>query len=473
MCVLLSSLGGCKKSFSSRGRTAGLERGPIEIKVRAVGSLKAKKFTRIRSHVEMEAKIIFLAEEGSTVKAGDILVKFDPTDLDRQIKTMKRNLDEALASLDAAETELSIQEIDGKNQVAKADLALGQAEKAVERYEKGDAPIQKRKLQISLEEAKSDLDRKQEKFKQMPELLKEGFVTALQVEEERINLEKAKVGWESAKRELELFETYTYPMELDRKNANVETARIDLEAVKKRTASQLKQRTASKLSRENHVRELRQELQELQEKIGKMVLKAPTGGLVIFGESGERRRWRDDDEIRVGSRVWPRETIITLPDMSEMIVQFRVHEADINKIRPGIEGSVVVDSYGAKTFKGKIIKIADLANAGGWRSDPDVREFDVEILLDGRDLGLKPGVTARVEIVVDRKEDVLRVPITAVHGKPGEFHCFVQRGGGIVAQAVELGMTSETHSEVLSGLDAQDTVLLGAAPEEQPPEPQK
>jgi HlyD family secretion protein len=440
-------------------------RGSVEVVIRSKGALQARESTRIHSEVEMEANIIYLAKEGETVKAGDVLVKLDPTNLKQRIDNLKEALDQALGELDSSVTEVQIQETDNTNRVEKAELTLKQARQELEKYEQGDAPILKRKLEIRLEETDSDLKRKIDKYAQMPGLLKEGFVTASQVEEERINVEKAKVEWETAKQELAVFKAYRHPMELERKKSEVKQTQSDLEAVKKRNDSQLKQRRVTRQARENRVQKLRDEIEDLESKLGKMVIPAPTGGLVIYGEPDERRWRRGGNDVQVGSRVWPQHTIITLPDLSEMIVSFRIHESDINKIKPGMKGMVTVESFGKRVFTGRIHRVAKLANSGGWRSDPEVKEFDVEMLLEGKNLGLRPGVSAHVELVCSRVDDVLRVPVSAIHGRPGTFYCVVETADGPAKKNVSLGLISESLVEVHSGLAEGDTVVLGPPPD--------
>ena len=68
------------------------------------------------------------------------------------------------------------------------------------------------------------------------------------------------------------------------------------------------------------------------------------------------------------------QTIITLPDLSNMQVTLRIHEMDIERIRKGMPVTVTVESAGSESFPGKITKIAELASTGGWRSDPEVKQ---------------------------------------------------------------------------------------------------
>jgi HlyD family secretion protein len=95
-----------------------------------------------------------------------------------------------------------------------------------------------------------------------------------------------------------------------------------------------------------------------------------------------------------------------------MQIDTSVDEADIGKMQTGQEVDVTVDAYPDMTFKGKVWQI---------RNAPitvqNVVTYDVVIQMNNPDLKLKPGMTANVSIVVDRKKDVLKIPNAALRFK--------------------------------------------------------
>lgn len=99
-------------------------------------------------------------------------------------------------------------------------------------------------------------------------------------------------------------------------------------------------------------------------------------------------------------------------DLTKMQIDTSVDEADIGKMQTGQEVDVTVDAYPDMTFKGKVWQI---------RNAPitvqNVVTYDVVIQMNNPDLKLKPGMTANVSIVVDRKKDVLQIPNAALRFK--------------------------------------------------------
>ncbi|MHC4609714.1 MAG: efflux RND transporter periplasmic adaptor subunit, partial [Planctomycetota bacterium] len=113
----------------------------------------------------------------------------------------------------------------------------------------------------------------------------------------------------------------------------------------------------------------------------------------------------------------------------------------------------------------KVTKIAVLADSQNQWLNPDLKEYETEITLDQTDVPLKPGVTARADIIVREMENVLAVPVQSVFTKTG--HHFVFRNGGNDAEPVEveLGHSSDEYVEVVSGLAQDDQVLLTVSDE--------
>lgn len=101
--------------------------------------------------------------------------------------------------------------------------------------------------------------------------------------------------------------------------------------------------------------------------------------------------------------------LFTVADVSSMIVNAGVNEVDIGKIRVGMPVKVTLDAYPKVAFKGRIDRIAPAV-----RLDDKVRVFDVEIRLDAQGRELRSGMTANVEVLGERKDKVLTVPVESV-----------------------------------------------------------
>jgi len=114
--------------------------------------------------------------------------------------------------------------------------------------------------------------------------------------------------------------------------------------------------------------------------------------------------------------------LFTVADTSRMIVKAGVNEVDIGKIRVGMPVRVTLDAYPKVVFKGKIDRIAPAV-----RIDEKVRVFDVEIRLDAQGRELRSGMTANIEVIGERKEKVLSVPVESVYKRDDQEIVYVKK----------------------------------------------
>jgi HlyD family secretion protein len=144
---------------------------------------------------------------------------------------------------------------------------------------------------------------------------------------------------------------------------------------------------------------------------------APMGGVVLTKniEIGE--------SITSGVSSFNAGTVLfTVADTSRMIVKAGVNEVDIGKIHVAMPVKVTLDAYPKVGFKGKIDRIAPAV-----RIDDKVRVFDVEIRLDAQGRELRSGMTANIEVIGERKEKVLSVPVESVFKRDDQEIVYVKK----------------------------------------------
>jgi len=112
-----------------------------------------------------------------------------------------------------------------------------------------------------------------------------------------------------------------------------------------------------------------------------------------------------------------------------------------------------VDAYREEIFKGTVTCISPTV-------DPESRTADVEIQVDNRDYRLKPGMFARVNLVVQRREQVLLLSKDSLLRKSGPTKVFVHNNGTASLREVSLGLEGEQFVEVLRGLQEGEEVII-------------
>ena len=445
--------------------------------LREKGELKAEKSVDVKCEVEGRSTIIWLIEEGTEVKKDDLLVKLASDEIDDRVRSEAINFANAKAASEAAEKGHEILLDQHASDLRKAELALEMAEIEKEKYIKGDHEQTMLDIDLEIKRAAKVLKRAESDLEDSDILLANKFISRSDYLNDEMALLEAQIAVQKAKLRKEIEEQYNHPKMVQQTESDVAEAQKEVERVKKSNAAEAAKSAANLAAKRAEYALIEERLNKFREQQSKCEIRAPQAGLAVYdtGESRWNRR-----EIAEGSEVYERQTIIKLPDPTVMVVTVRIHEAKTDRIAMGQEARVEVEGLPGEVFTGKVTKIAALADSQNAWLNPDLKEYETEITLDQTDTRLKPGVTARADIVVRQVENALAVPVQAVFSKTG--HNFVFRGEPDSAEPVEIapGISSDEYVEVLNGLSEDDQVLLTVSddmrrqlPELEPIEPKQ
>jgi HlyD family secretion protein len=146
--------------------------------------------------------------------------------------------------------------------------------------------------------------------------------------------------------------------------------------------------------------------------------------------------------------------VMILSDLSRVFVLASVDESEIGKIAVDQDVQITADAFAGTRFKGKVVRIA---TKGVNVSNVVTFEVKVEVTSENK-VKLKPEMTANVQIVSAKKDDVLVVPVNAVTRRQGKYYATVDVNGKPEERPVEVGLTDGERFEVKSGLKAGDVV---------------
>jgi len=198
------------------------------------------------------------------------------------------------------------------------------------------------------------------------------------------------------------------------------------------------------------------------------VIKAPAVGQVVYWSSTET--WARV-KIEQGAQISEGLKIITIPDASKMKVEIKVHETWVDKIEPNQPAKITVAAFPDKTFTGKVLKKAPLADQGDWLN-PDLKVYATDVSIDGTHDFLKTGMTGKVEVIIEELHDILYVPIQSVVTVEEKKVCYAMASNRSEQREVETGLFNDNFVEIKSGLTEGEKVLLNP-PRWTEPEPAK
>jgi HlyD family secretion protein len=187
--------------------------------------------------------------------------------------------------------------------------------------------------------------------------------------------------------------------------------------------------------------------------------------------TGVSDKWQVGDEVKAGQIVG------IIDDAAGLVVTVSIDEVDIAKIKLGQKADITFDALPDQKFTGTVSDISDVGVVSN-----SAATFDVKVALDKTD-GVKTGMTANVEILVNHKEGALLVPIEAVQDRNGRKFVILDNGGATDASRsgsdagfggssragsamtgrmtrVETGLYNETLIEITNGIKEGDKVVL-------------
>jgi HlyD family secretion protein len=122
---------------------------------------------------------------------------------------------------------------------------------------------------------------------------------------------------------------------------------------------------------------------------------------------------KKEGEMVTGATYNPTE-IMTISDISLFEVEVEVDETDIAEVKLSQEAKIKVDAFPDTVFKGEVSEIGNTAKVTGYGTQDQVVNFLVKVLLLDEVQGIKPGMSASVDVTTASHKDVLQIPIAAV-----------------------------------------------------------
>jgi multidrug efflux pump subunit AcrA (membrane-fusion protein) len=304
--------------------------------------------------------------------------------------------------------------------------------------------------------AQSRLERASDKLGWSEKLYKEKYIAETDLKADKLDVQSLGMQKEKTKIELDLFRRYDFTKDIETKYNIYDEAIRDLRRIGAKGRSELtKKKSRLKSNKAKHELNIK-EFAKAEEQLEACIIKATVPGQVVYGKN--QRVW-PRVPLKVGDEVNRSQVIIQIPDPIQMKVKIKVHESWINKVEVDQKAKIDVSAFPDDEFVGIVIKKAPLADQAGWLN-PDLKVYATEVSIDGTHNSLKPGMTAKVEILIGKLEDILIVPIQAIVNKDGKKTCYIRNSSNTVKCEVETGQFNDSFVEITKGLNEGDCVLL-------------
>ena len=333
---------------------------------------------------ERRFKLVRVIDEGTQVAEGDFLMEFDGADFSKRLRSA-------------------------------ADQFQNRQEQYQQRRSNFDNQVRDNKL--SLEQARADLDKLNNKLNQQAEL------------ESALTIAITKIQRDMAQTKVEMLEKQV--------GLQDESSRLDMQIAR---------------SNEGH---FKKQMEDLLDTMDSLIVRAPVAGVVIY-----KRDYNNEPKPVVGADVNPMDPVLEIPDLSTMRVKVMVDEIDGGKVRVGQRARIIVPALQGTTFDGKVIELSAILKQATYDRAQKVAEARVELDL-GQDLSLlRPGMSASVQLMVGTINQALVIPLAAIQERNGGSFVQVLRADkkDFEWRAIELQTNDELSAVVKSGLEAGEKI---------------
>ena len=217
-------------------------------------------------------------------------------------------------------------------------------------------------------------------------------------------------------------------------------------------------------------------LDSRKDELDKARIMSPQDGIVT-------RIYKEVGEMAVGG-MFQADNLMIIADLSRMEVIIDVNENDVVSVSIGDTTEIEIDAFTDTLFYGVVSEIAHMSEVAGMGSQQQVTNFQVKVRMLNVPKGTRPGMSATADIITEKKENILSIPIQSLTArKDSDEMVFlvsdkmlakegdeskssdkkVKKGTKFVhSTPVKVGISSETHYEIKSGIREGDRIVTGS-----------
>jgi HlyD family secretion protein len=436
--------------------TAVVEEAPFDISVVESGTIQALRSVTYASTIQSnQAKIIAMVPEGKLVQKGDMLILFDGAPFEEEIRRTQAQLSLAQADIQKAQQDLKLQSIQNQEELAAARQKVERSRLELADVTDGKGRLREEEAKAAVANAVRDLEKAIGTHEDLRPLLAEGFITKQELDRAAQAVARAREDLELAKRRHEALVQFGRPLEMSQAQADASLTRESVRQLEAAGQYRLEQKRSAIAAAESRIQEATAKLALARQQLARTEVRADVPGIVVYKDvffGSEQRK------PQVGDQVWANQPLLILPDISKMVVETKVRETDIHKVEKNQNVAVRVQAYPDLKLSGQVTLVGTLAQEEKERRG--VKFFGVTVQVTESDPRLRPGMTAAVEIQVERRPQALRVPLEAVFERDGHHVCYVATRRGLMAREVVLGPSNRDFVVIEKGLSRGDRVAL-------------
>ena len=414
-------------------------------------SFSAEAYVKTRS-VELTPRIAatvteILVEEGDSVAFGDTVVKLYSADLQAQLTKAERDFDLAETRIEQASATIELARTQVEAEKRRAQAVLESYKAMYDRLVAGARPQEIAKAESEVDRAQAAVDEALDAFDRASKLFSEGAVSRARYEQAELTLKTSQAIHRAAVETVDLLNSGPTPEDVRAAIAEVEAAQASLEAANAREGEVEIRQHDYKLA-VAALASVEQQTVLAQLALEDAVIKAPFSG--VIGHL----------HVEVGDLVSPQRPVASFVEQDGMEIEAEIGDQDVAKVTIGQEVQLTSASYPGQTFNGTVVRIAHEAVQ---KPDTLIRTRIVRATIDPDEESrrlLKSGMEVDVQGRGVVAQQVLTIPSDALVTEDSKNFVWLLAEAKVTKREVEVGTYTFELTEIVTGLDEGDTVVL-------------
>ncbi len=407
-------------------------------------------------------KVEDVSPHGASVKQGDILIRFDTDSVKEQLEAQERTVAGLRLSLDEAERDAKLAEVQAPLDKEQAELAKKQSDEDFKYYQEFEREFNEKSNEQRLKSMKDSLDYTAEELRQLEKMYKADDLTE---ESEEIVLRRARDDLERQKFNLEQTQMihrknkeFSLPRaQRDRKVAQ-RLADIAWERFQLTFPHQVEKRSHGLAKARQELQKATKTLEQLREDMKACEVKSPRTGVVYYGrvQSGKwvgAAEWRA--KLRKNGSIGANEVFMTIVNPESLQLIGTVPESEVTKLRVGVSGKITPTAMKKERLDVVVKSISPIPSTES--------QFEVNLDLAKANRSIVAGMTGSVRVTDYFAARALSLPINVVHTDEIDdtirYVYTLSDEGKPIRKTVEVGVVQGDRIEIRSGISVSESIL--------------
>jgi HlyD family secretion protein len=419
--------------------------------VLARGEVQPAKVIPIKSSVsDLKSKLVWIAEDGKSVKRNEVIARFDQSPFEEKLQAEEQYLADAKAQFEMLNQQLAILNEEEQKKVEKAKKELEIAKLKVSDMLHGQGPMTRELHQVELAQIKRELSIAEAEVTDFKLMLDKGHVSRREFEKVADKVKQLQESASLKQKQLDNFDKYEWPKIKRQAEVTEEQAYAEYLTALKLSDLNVRKMGDRAIKVQRDILRIENKVEKIKQNISACTIRAPIEGQLFHTELPRADGVR---KIQVGDNIFAGQTFMQIPDTNQLTFEVEIREFDLSQVEVGQPANIVLDAFPNQNIDAVVNKISTVASE---KSDEQVNQFLATLHIVEPEFQAHVGMYGQATIVVNSVENVLAAPLHFI--KKEQDKNWVELVNGRMVE-VQLGLVNNHWVELIDGVSENQVIV--------------